>query len=106
MAATSQLTRQHLDRIVGDFGAGVFGRARGQRMVQEPQSGFAMITAGGAKLIEDARLVRTTGALIAAVDAGEGLAFGRQTHVRSLGNHEGESTYRQTPRPPPRPGNI
>jgi hypothetical protein len=29
-----------------------------------------MITAGGAKLLEDARLVRTTGALIAAVNAG------------------------------------
>ena len=65
-----------------------------------------MITAGGAKLVEDARLVRPTGALIAAVDAGQGLAFGRQTHVRGLGNHEYESTYRQTPRPPPRPGNI
>jgi len=46
------------------------------------------------------------GALIAAVDPGEGLAFGGQTHVRVLGNHDCESTYRQTPRPPPCPDNI
>ncbi len=68
--------------------------------------GLAMVTAGGAKLLEDARLVRTTGPLVAAVDASQGLAFGRQTHVREVSNHESESTYRQTPRPPPRPGNI
>jgi len=65
-----------------------------------------MITSGGAKLVENARLVRPTGALIAAVNAGQGLAFGGQTHVRGLGNHECESTYQRTPRPPPRPGNI
>ena len=86
--------RQHLDRIVGDFRAAAFGPPRGQRTVQEPQSGFAMITAGGAKLIKDARLVRPTGTLIAAVNPGQGLAFGQQTHVRGLGNHEYESTYR------------
>jgi len=63
-------------------------------------------TAGGGKLVEDARLVATTGALIAAVNAGQGLAFGGQTHGRNVSNHEYESTYRQTPRPPPRPGNI
>jgi hypothetical protein len=51
-----------------------------------------MITAGGAKLIEDARLMRPTGALIAAVDLREGLALGGQTPVRGLGNHELEST--------------
>jgi hypothetical protein len=85
---------QHLGRIVAGFGAGPFGRRRGQRTVQQPQGGFAMITAGGAKLIEDARLVRTTGPLIAAVNLGKGLAFGGQTHVRGLGNHECESTYR------------
>jgi hypothetical protein len=50
--------------------------------------------------------VRPTGALIATVDAGQGLAFGGQTHVRGLGNHECESKYQQTPRPPPGPGNI
>jgi hypothetical protein len=50
--------------------------------------------------------VRTPGALVAAVDAGQCLAFGRQTHVREVSNHECESTYRQTPRPTPRPGNI
>jgi hypothetical protein len=83
---------QHLARIVGDFGAAAFGRSGGQWTVQEPQRGFPMIPAGGAKLIEDARLVRPTGALIAAVNAGQGLAFGRQTHVRGLGNHECEST--------------
>jgi hypothetical protein len=40
-----------------------------------------MIPARGAKLIEDARFVRTTGSLIAAVDADQRLAFGGQTHV-------------------------
>jgi hypothetical protein len=30
-----------------------------------------MITAGGAKLVQDARLVRTTGPLIAAVHTGQ-----------------------------------
>ena len=80
--------RQHLARIVSAFGAGPFGWRGGPRVVQEPQGGFAMIPAGGAKLIEDARLVRPTGALVAAVDLGERLAFGGQTHVRGLGNHE------------------
>ena len=47
-----------------------------------------MIPARDAKLVEDARLVRPTGALIAAVNAGQGLAFGGQTHVPNLGNHE------------------
>ena len=98
--------RQHLGRIIRAFGAGPLGRRGRPRTVQEPQRGFAMLPAGGAKLVEDARLVRPTGALIAAVDLGEGLAFGGQTHVRGLGNHECESTYRRTPRPPPRPGNI
>ena len=98
--------RQHRDGIVDDFGSAPFGRGRGQRTVQEPQGGFAMIPAHGAKLIKDARLVRTTGALVAAVNTGQRLAFGRQTQVRCLGNHEYESTYQQTPRPPPRPGNI
>ena len=39
-------------------------------------------------------------------NAGQRLAFGRQTHIQGLGNHEYESTYQQTPRLPPRPGNI
>ena len=90
---------------VGNEGQAL-GRGRGPWPVQEPQRGWAMITARGAKLIEEARLVRTTGARIAAGDAGQGLAFGRPTQVRCLGNHEGESMYRQTPRPPPSPGNI
>ena len=60
----------HLRRIVNDFGPRAPGRRGGQRTVQEPQGGFAMIPAGGAKLIEDARLVRPTGALITTVDAG------------------------------------
>lgn len=44
---------------------------------QEPQSGFPMVTARGAKLIKDAPLVRAPGALIAPVDAGQRLPFGR-----------------------------
>ena len=36
----------------------------------------------GVKLVEGAPLVRTTGALIATVNTGVGLAFGGQTHVR------------------------
>lgn len=98
--------QQDDDRIVSAFGTGPLGRRSRQRTMQEPQGGFAMITAGRAKLIKDARPMRTTGALMAAVRAGQGLAFGRQTHVRGSGNHECESTYRRTPRPPPRPGNI
>ena len=78
--------------VVDDFGAGAFGRRGGQWPVQEPQSCLAVITAGGAKLVEDARLVRPTGALIAAVAAGEGLTFGGEAHVRWLGYHEYEST--------------
>ena len=64
-----------------------------------------MIPAGG-ELIHDALLVRTIGALIADVDAGQGLAFGGQTRFRGFGNHKCEATYRQTPRPPPTHGNI
>lgn len=97
---------QHLRWLVGALGARALGRSRGQGTVQKPQGGLAMIAAGGAKLIEDARLVRPTGAAVAAVNAGQGLAFGGQTYVRGLGNHESESTYRRTPRPTPRPGNI
>jgi hypothetical protein len=58
------------------------------------------------KLIEDAALVRTTGALITTVDLREIFAFGAQTHSQGFGNHEYESTYQQTPRPPPSHGNI
>ena len=98
--------RQHCGGFVEKFGPRAFGRRGAQRTVQEPQGGFAMITAGGAKPVEDARLMRTTSAAVAAVVAGERLAFGRQTHVRDVSNHECESTYRQTPRPTPRPDNI
>ena len=76
------------------------------RLAQAKELRSGGITAGGSKLIEDARFVRTTGALIAAVNVGQILAFGGQTHVRCFGNHELESTYRRTLRPPPRPGNI
>ena len=68
--------RQHFHRIINDFRPRTFGRTGGERTVQEPQGGFAMITARGAKLIQDEPLVRTTGALIAAVNADQGLAFG------------------------------
>ena len=47
------------------------GAARWASAVQQPRSGLAMMPTGGAKLVEDARLVRTTGTLIAAVDAGQ-----------------------------------
>jgi hypothetical protein len=97
---------QHLRRLVGALGARALGRPRGQWTVDQPQGGFAMIAAGGAKLIEDARLVRSTGAAVAAVNAGQSLAFGGQTHGRGLGNHEPESTYRRTLRPTPLPGII
>ena len=67
---------QHFHRIVNDFRPGPLGRPGGERTVQQPQSGFAMIPARGAKLIEDEPLVRTTGALVAAVNAGQRLPFG------------------------------
>jgi hypothetical protein len=52
-----------------------------------------MIPAVEAKLVEDAALVRPTGPLITAVDLGEILALGGQTHSQGFGNHEYESTY-------------
>ncbi len=64
-----------------------------ERTVQKPQGGFAMVAAVEAELLQDAGLVGTTGALIAAVDSRQILAFGGQTHVRCFGNHEYESTY-------------
>ena len=102
-----KIYRQEQERIVSALGTRPSaGGERGQRPVEQAQGALAMITAGGAKLVEDARLMETTGPLVAPVDAGERLAFGRQTHVRCLGNHELESTNRRTPRPPTRPGNI
>src|SRR5437667_8413471 len=98
--------RQNLGGFVNDFRSRPPGRRARQWTVQKPQRGFAMITASGAKLVEDALFVRTTSTLITAVNAGQGLAFGRQTHLRGFGNHEYESTYRQTPRLSPAPGNI
>jgi len=62
-------------RIINDFGAGSLLDIHCQRTVQQPQGGFAMITAVEAKLVQDAALVRTTGALITAMDFGEILAF-------------------------------
>ena len=76
-----------------------------QRTVQQPQRDFAMIPAVEAKLVEDEALVRPTGALIAAVDLGEILPFGGHTHRQVFGKHDCESTYQQTPCPPPSPGN-
>ena len=69
--------RQYLRRWVEDFGARACWWSGGQRTVQKPQGGFAMISAGGAKLIENARLVRSSGSLVTAVNAGQGLALGR-----------------------------
>jgi hypothetical protein len=69
--------RQEHERIISAFGAGPGASCeRRQRPVQQAQGALAMITAGGAKLIEDACLVETTGPAVAAVDAGEGLPFG------------------------------
>ena len=68
---------QRFQSRIDDFGAGPFGRCRAQRPVQQPQGGLAMITAGGAKLLKNALLVRTTGALVAPVDASQILALGR-----------------------------
>src|ERR1041385_5446386 len=65
-----------------------------------------MITADSAELVQDASLVRSTGALITSVDFSQILPFAGLTHVRCLGNHELESTKSQTPRPAPRLGNI
>ncbi len=65
-----------LARIIKDLGPRAGRRGRRQGTVQQPQSGFAMITAGGAKFIQDERLMRTTGSLITAVNAGQRLAFG------------------------------
>lgn len=39
-----------------------------------------------AELLQEAEFVGTTGALVAAVNASQILAFGRQTHVRCFGN--------------------
>ena len=97
---------QQFAGLVDDFWARSFAVRSAQRPVQQPQRGFVMITAVEAKLVENAALVRTTGALVTAVNLGEILAFGCQTHSQVFGNHEYESTYRQTPRPPPSPGNI
>jgi len=44
--------------------------------MEQAQGALAMITASGAKLIENALLVETTGPAVATVDAGERLAFG------------------------------
>jgi hypothetical protein len=46
-----------------------------QRLVQQPQGGLTMIPAGGAKLPQDARLVRPTGSLMATVNASQTLAL-------------------------------
>src|SRR5262245_58091933 len=65
-----------------------------------------MVAAVEAELVENTRLEPTPGPAITAVNFGEIFAFGGQTHVRVLGNHELESTYGRTPRPTPRHGNI
>ena len=67
---------------------------------------FAVISAVEAKLVENATLERPSGALITAVNFSQILPFGGQTHSQGFGNHEYESTYRQTPCPPPSPGNV
>jgi len=98
--------RQQFGRITDDFRAGSFTNPAAQRTVQQPQGGFAMIPAVEAKLVENAALVRTTGALLTAVSLRQILAFGGHAHSQFFGNHEYESTYRQTPRPPPTQSNI
>ena len=69
--------RQHLGWWVDDFRSRAGWWLAGNRTVQKPQGGFAMISAGGAKLVENARLVRSSGSLVTAVNAGQGLALGR-----------------------------
>ena len=70
-------------RIVNGFRAGPLSVNRSaEGTIQQPEGTLAMIATGGAKLVKDALFVATTGALITAVNAGQGLAFGRQTHVR------------------------
>ena len=80
--------RQQHGGLVAGFWPGPFVGRRVERTVQEPQGGFAMAAAIEAELLEEAGLVGTPGMLIAAVDLGEMLAFGRQTQVRCFGNHE------------------
>jgi hypothetical protein len=46
--------------------------------MQQAQSAFTMIAAGGAELIENALLMRTDVPLLAAVNAGKIFAFGGQ----------------------------
>ena len=66
-----------MDRIIGELGTrSAAGSGRSQRPVEQAQGALTMITAGGAKLIENAPLVRPTGALISAVDTDQGLPFG------------------------------
>lgn len=77
-------------RIVVDFRSKVFEPHGPQPTVEQPWRGLAMAIAEGAKSIEDARLVRQPGALVTSVDSGKGFAFGRQSDVRDVGNHEFE----------------
>ena len=69
-------------------------------------SGVSQHTATFIEASRDAALVPPARTLITTVDLGEILALGSQTHSQGFGNHEYESTYQQTPRPPPSPGNI
>lgn len=97
---------QQFRRIINDFGPGTFGRPVTQRPVQQPQGGFAMIPTVKAKLVKNTGFVQPASPVITAVDLRAILALGGQTHSQVFGNHEYESTYQQTPRPPPSPGNI
>lgn len=65
-----------------------------------------MMPAGSTKLVENLGLMQTTGALLAGVNAGRGLAFGEKTHGRARGNRERGSRYCQTPRSSPRRDSI
>src|ERR1041384_8847301 len=78
--------RQEHERIVSAFGPRPpAGRARHKRTMKQAQGALAMITASGAKLVEDARFVEQPGPAIASVDARERLALGGKTPVRCLG---------------------
>jgi hypothetical protein len=73
---TSLEHRPYLRRIIDDFRTAALGPRTGPWPVQKPQGGFPMITASGAKLVEDARLVRRPGPLVSPVNAVQSLSLG------------------------------
>ena len=79
--------RQQVRAIIKGFGAGPLSGCGLEWPVQKPQGGFTMVAAIEAKFLQDAGLVGTTGALIAAVDFRQILTFGGQAQVRCSGSH-------------------